>query len=412
MSNIIQYCRLCKSKDLLKLLNMGYMAFTGVFPKNKDDKIPHDNMSVVKCKDCGLVQLEQLYNLNILYGDTYGYRSGLNTSMVKHLNDIVNKCKNIVDLNDGDLVLDIGSNDGTLLNSYKIPNISKLGIDPLIKKFYNYYDQDIKTVSDFFNKENYINNVGDKKAKIVTTIAMFYDLDDPLQFASDIADILDDNGIWLTEQSYLPFMIDSNSYDTICQEHLEYYSLKQIYYIAEKLDLKIINIEFNDINGGSFQIILSHKSHKFNECTDVKQILEKEKNDGFDGTLPFDKLKENMILHKEKLLKFLNECRETGKKIYGYGASTKGNVLLQYCNITSDILPKIAEVNNDKFGSFTPGSLIPIIDESEAKKEKPDYFIVLPWHFKKTIIAREKTYLESGGKFVFPLPKFEIVSND
>jgi len=412
MNNLIKHCRLCKSKNLVKILDMGYMAFTGIFPKNKDEHVPHDNMSIVKCKNCGLVQLEQLYNLNILYGDTYGYRSGLNNGMVKHLNDIVTKCKKIVDLQDGDLVLDIGSNDGTLLNSYKMPNVDKLGIDPLVRKFHKYYDSDIQTVADFFNKSNYERIAGNKKAKIVTSIAMFYDLNDPLQFASDIVDILDENGIWLTEQSYLPSMIDTNSYDTICQEHLEYYCLKQINFIAEKLKLKIVDIEFNDTNGGSFQVILSRKSSSLNECTDIiKQVLQEEQINGYDDISPFKKLQDNMVQHKEELLKFLNECKENGKKVYGYGASTKGNVLLQYCNITSDLLPKIAEVNNDKFGSLTPGSHIPIIDELEAKKENPDYFLVLPWHFKNNILAREKKFLESGGKFVFPLPKFEIVSS-
>lgn len=409
MNNIIKNCRLCKSKDLQKILDMGIMSFTGIFPKYKDEDIPSDNMSLAKCTNCGLVQLEQLYNLNILYGDTYGYRSGLNKSMEKHLNDIVSKCKRIVDLKDDDIVLDIGSNDGTLLNSYGMKNINKWGIDPLIKKFHIYYEKDIKTVNDFFNKDNYINNIGSKKAKIITSIAMFYDLVDPLKFSYDIADILDVNGIWLTEQSYFPSMINTNSYDTICQEHLEYYCLKQIYYIAKKINLKIIDVEFNNANGGSFQVIMAHKTSQFNECKDtIKKILEKEKQDGYDGTSPIDKLKENMVLHKEKLLKFLNDAKLNKKIVYGYGASTKGNVLLQYCNITTDLLPKIAEVNSDKFGSYTPKSLIPIIDEVVAKREKPDYFLVLPWHFKNNIITREKEYLASGGKLVFPLPVFEI----
>jgi hypothetical protein len=413
MSSTITNCRLCKSTNLEQILNLGNFYYTGIFPKNINEEIPQDAMSVIKCKDCDLAQLEQKYNLSILYGNSYGYRSGLNKSMVEHLTNITNKCQKIVHMNTNDTVLDIGSNDGTLLNSYTLKGINKWGIDPLSKKFKKYYNSDINTVPNFFDKNTYLANVGNKKAKIVTSIAMFYDLDDPLHFAENIRDILDDNGIWLTEQSYLPFMINTNSYDTICQEHLEYYCLKQLVYIANKIDLKIIDVEFNNINGGSFQVILAHKDSKFNECTSkISEVLLNEERDKYNTSIPFTNLRDNMISQKDTLLEFLNTAKTNGEKVYGYGASTKGNVLLQYCGITADILPKIAEVNEEKFGSYTPGTLIPIVDEKIARSEKPDYFLVLPWHFKDNIVKKEEAYLKSGGKLIFPLPKFNIVSNN
>ncbi len=413
MSQNISKCRLCSENTLTCMLELGNFSFTGIFPKSMTDPVPVGSMSVVRCDTCGLVQLEQQFNLNVLYGDTYGYRSGLNKSMVAHLADIVKKCQSLVTLQDCDVVLDIGSNDGTLLNSYSSLELQKYGIDPLSKKFKKYYNSDVHTVPEFFNKQTYIDNVGNKKAKIVTSVSMFYDLPNPLQFASDVRDVLAEDGVWLTEQSYLPSMISTNSYDTICQEHLEYYCLKQLYYIANRVDLKIIDLTFNDTNGGSFQVIFAHKaSTKYTEYTQaINKVLESESRDGYDTDAPFVSLKTNMELQKQRLLTFLTDCKKDSKLVYGYGASTKGNVLLQYCGINTDLLPKVAEVNEDKFGSYTPGTLIPIVNEKLAREDKPEYFLVLPWHFKDNIVKKETEFLNSGGKLVFPLPEFHIVSS-
>ena len=239
---------------------------------------------------------------------------------------------------------------------------------------------------------------------------MFYDLENPTQFAKDIFELLDDNGIWHLEQSYMPMMIKNNSYDTICHEHLEYYSLQSIKYIFDSTGFKIIDLDFNDINGGSFSITVSKKKSKYKEAKKlINWLLKKEYLFKYNELSTFTKFYENVKKHKKIFREFLIDIRDSKKKIIGYGASTKGNVILQYCNIDKNLLPYICEVNKFKHNRYTPGTKIKIISEQKAKIINPDYFLVLPWHFKNFIINKEKKYLNNGGKFVFPLPDIEIV---
>jgi hypothetical protein len=409
----IKQCRICGNNEIVPLLNIGTQFLTGIFPRNKNQQITSGPLELVRCvgdkdKTCGLVQLRHSFDLGEMYGDNYGYRSGLNSSMVKHLHEKVHNILNIVNLEKGDLIIDIGSNDSTLLQAYGDKGYLLVGIDPTGKKFKEYYPPHINLIPDFFSKKLVNEHFGTKKAKIVTSIAMFYDLESPIDFAQQIYDILADDGIWTLEQSYLPAMIEKNAYDTICHEHLEYYSLKQIKWISDRVGLKIIDLEENNINGGSFSITLAKTSSSYAENeTNILKLINREKHLEEEET--YRKFKYGVFDHREKLIEFIHKRNEKKQLILGYGASTKGNVILQFCNLTSENIPYIAEVNQDKFGSFTPGTYIPIISEKEAREMKPAFLMVLPWHFRDNIIAREKDYLKSGGKLLFPLPLIEII---
>lgn len=413
----ISACRICGNKNLVTILQLGEQYLTGVFPKEKKTILTKGPLELVKCYSdnpknvCGLVQLKHSYDLGEMYGDNYGYRSGLNQSMVKHLQSKVNKILKIVSLNEGDVVLDIGSNDATLLKSYPTKKIELYGIDPSAGKFRSFYTDNIQLITEFFPSTPILQKLENKKVRIITSISMFYDLEAPVEFAKAIYSVLDTNGVWVFEQSYLPTMLKTNSYDTVCHEHLEYYCIKQIKWILDIAGFNIIDIELNNVNGGSFSIIAAKKeSTVFKENTKLVTVfLETERIQGFDTLKIYEDFKINVLKHKKALIELLIKIKSEGKKILGYGASTKGNVILQYCNITSDLLPYIAEVNEDKFGAYTPGTAIPIISESEAKSMKPDYFMILPWHFKDNFLSREKKYLENGGKLVFPLPEIEII---
>ena len=411
----IDKCRLCGNETLTTLVDLGEQKFTGVFP-GEGEKVEGGRLKLVKCTGnggCGLVQLDRSFENELMYGDNYGYRSGLNKSMVLHLRDITKYVADMGVLREGDSVVDIGSNDGTLLGTYKDNvefKLDKIGIDPTGKKFKKYYDSDIRLVENFFSCNAYKMINGDKKVKVVTSIAMFYDLEDPIDFAKQIAEILEEDGIWITEQSYFPTMIDACSYDTICHEHVEYYSLKQLQYIVESAGLKIIDVSLNDVNGGSFKVTSCKKEAKYDVNDSVKRLMEEEESRGVDSIDFTSDFIEQIQNNKEMLLDFLNEQKKQGKLVLGYGASTKGNVVLQYCGIDSNILPAIAEVNPDKFGKYTPGTSISIISEEDAKKMKPDFFLVLPWHFRdNTLLREEKFREETGCKFVFALPKFEVI---
>ncbi|MCL4353980.1 class I SAM-dependent methyltransferase [Patescibacteria group bacterium] len=356
-----------------------------------------------------MVQLGHNYDLTVLYGDNYGYRSGLNKSMVRHLASLAEKIKEKVEIKKGDIVVDIASNDGTLLQSYQLKGVTLVGIDPTIKKFKSFYTPDIQTIPDFFSAKAYKKKLS-KKAKVVTSIAMFYDLENPISFMEEIKEILADDGVWVFEQSYMPDMLKNVSYDTICHEHLEYYALSQIKWMTDRVGLKIIDVELNDSNGASFCVTVAKQNSSFRAKTEViEKILQQEEKAGINQGKTYKLFEKNVKKHKKDLAKFIVNIKKKNLKILGYGASTKGNVILQYCNITSDDIPFIADVNEYKHGRFTPGTKIPIISEQDAKAMNPDYFLVLPWHFKKNFLEREKEYLKRGGHLFFPLPKLDVV---
>ena len=388
-----------------KVFSLGKQTLTGIFPPKKNMKITKGDLSMVLCKKCKLLQLEHNFDSNEMYGDNYGYMSSLNKSMEFHLRiKAINLIKKY-NLKPKNSILDIGSNDGTFLSFFK--NKFKLyGCDPTISKFKNLYRKDIIKLPFFFSKDHF----KDKKFNLITSIAMFYDLPNPLDFAQQIYNILHYQGIWHIELSYMPLMIKNTSYDTICHEHLEYYSLASLKFLLDSANLKIVNLAFNQINGGSIELDIAKKKSKFKECKHlINWVLEREKLNNYNEPEKQKLFFKECKNHKHLLKKLLLTLKKQNKKILGYGASTKGNVLLQYCNINSNIISHIAEVNSFKFNKYTPGTNIKIISENEAKKKKPDFYLVLPWHFKDHIIKREKKFLKNGGKLIFPFPDIEII---
>lgn len=403
-------CRVSGSSHLVPVLNLGHQALTGVFPRTALEPVAQSPLELVWCPDSGLLQLRHSFAASDMYGDNYGYRSGLNQSMIDHLTHKVRMVQRLVPLVSGDCVLDIGSNDATLLKAYETTGITRIGIDPTAAKFAAYYPPDIQVRADFFSATVY-RSVTAKPAKIITSIAMFYDLDDPIAFAREVAAVLAPDGVWHFEQSYMPSMLRLNSYDTICHEHLEYYSLQVVRKILEAADLKVVDVMMNNVNGGSFAVTATHRRNaaiKPNE-TLIQWLLEQEDRMGLSTPRPFRDFEERVFRHRDDLTRLINGLVADGKKVLGYGASTKGNVLLQFCGLGPDQIPAIAEVNTEKFGRVTPGTHIPIISEAEARATKPDYFLVLPWHFKDGILRRERDFLADGGKFIFPFPEIEIV---
>lgn len=406
----IHNCRLCKSSDLHVILNLGNQSLTGVFPDQSQPDVETGPLELLKCGECHLVQLAHNYELAKLYGDTYGYRSGLNASMVKHLTEKVALITKTVKLAPGDVVLDIGANDGTTLGAYSRRDLTFIGMDPSAGKFKKYYKPDIAIVTDFFSAKSFRNIIGDKKAKVVTSIAMFYDLEDPIDFAKQVASVLDTEGVWVFEQSYLPLMIKAMAYDTVCHEHLEYYCLFQINKIVEAAGLRVLDVEFNLINGGSFSVSAVHSaSSRQSNSTNILQILETEKREGYQSLELFRKFEQDVKEHRSRLLETIASLIKNGARIHGYGASTKGNVILQYCGLSIKEIEVVAEVNEEKFGHVTPGTQIPITSEAKSKEKLPTHYLVLPWHFRDSIVEREKEFCQRGGKLLFPLPKIEIV---
>jgi SAM-dependent methyltransferase len=409
----IEACRACGSRALESVLDLGEQALTGVFPTHKGQAVTRGPLELVKCTGaCGLVQLRHSYEPVEMYGENYGYRSGLNRSMVEHLQAKVEALKKLVTLAPGDVVLDVGANDGTTLSFYPEGSASLVGIDPTAEKFARYYRKDIQRVADFFTAGTFRAVAGNRKAKIVTSIAMFYDLEAPLDFMQHVHDVLADDGVWHFEQSYLPLMLSQLAYDTVCHEHVEYYGLAQIKWMADRIGFTLVDVQPNGANGGSFAVTVKKRARARTGDLELPpsaaELLAQEKADGMDTLRPYQAFAAAVAQHKTALVATLAELRSRGQTVFGMGASTKGNVLLQYCGLGESELPCIAEVNEEKFGRFCPGTEIPIVSEAEAAARKPDAYLVLPWHFRDNLVRRNREYLASGGKLLFPLPKIEL----
>ncbi len=409
----ITECRVCGNSYLDPVVDLGMQALTGVFPR-PGEAVAKGPLELVKCREngsdcCGLVQLRHSFKADQMYGENYGYRSGLNRSMVSHLEGISRAAKAAVSLTPDEIILDIGSNDSTLLQAMYEPGITAVGMDPTGSKFKAFYPDHIQLIPEFFSAAAFFRQLGSKRAKIVSSIAMFYDLEAPMEFMSQVREVLAEDGIWIFEQSYLPVMMERNSYDTICHEHLEYYALKQIVWMAERVGFEILDVELNAANGGSFRILAGHSGVARNITSDkIAAMLKGEEARGLGASDVYSAFKRRIVCHRDDLRRLLDRAQHERKTVLGYGASTKGNVLLQFCSLGPEDLPCIAEVNADKFGRLTPGTSIPIVSEEEALKRGPEAFFVLPWHFRDDFIARAQKYLTRGGAFIFPLPEIEI----
>ena len=405
----ITKCRICGSKELNEILSLGPIAQTGCFLETESGS-GHETgpLDLVMCggeNSCGLIQLKQTYSLEEMYGDNYGYRSGLNGSMVTHLHHKIDKIKKMDLLKKDDIIIDIGSNDGTSLRAYKENEYQLIGVDPTGKKFKEFYRSDAEIISDFFPNNVLKEKMNNKKAKVITSFSMFYDLEDPVEFAKNIAKNLDEEGIWVFEQSYVFTMFENNSFDTICHEHLEYYALKQVEKICYDANLKLVDCEFNEVNGGSFSVTATHSSNQSLQASEgLKKALLQEKKYYSELDKIIDNFKSEVFSLSEKFEDLISKAKKEGVNVYCLGASTKGNVLLQYCGLNSSLIKAIGEVNPDKYGKNTPGSGISIVPQEDILSDPGAYFIVLPWHFRSFFENSEKF---NTLKLVYPLPHFQ-----
>jgi len=407
-------CRICNNKDLTIVIELGDQIITSRFPVYGDFSTPKTPITLCKCENCGLLQLYQTTNPCELYEYEYGYRSGLNNTMRAHLKRYQEEISSKITINSNDTIVDIGSNDATMLKNWS-SDLRRIGVDPTGSQFKEFYkDSNIELIPTYFTIENISHQIEKKSVKVVSSISMFYDLPDPVKFARDIYEILEDDGIWTCEQSYLLTMLKRNSIDTICHEHLEYYALTQIKEIADRSGFTIIDVLFNDCNGGSFRVYFAKTGSSLantSKCDKIENILLEEKTYGIMSNELYENFIEKCNNEVIKLKRFIETANANKKRIYIYGASTKGNCLLQFAGIGEQHIPYAVERNPNKVGKMTSTG-IKIISEEEMRKNPPDYLLVLPWHFRKEIIYREYEFLNGGGQFIFPFPNFEIYGGE
>ncbi|MCP4912759.1 MAG: class I SAM-dependent methyltransferase [Oligoflexia bacterium] len=407
----IKHCRSCHNPDLELIKDMG-MHYVSNFPeKENHEEFPHAPLVLVFCPHCKLLQLEHTAPQELLYRQFYWYRSGVTQSMKDALRDITKEIEELGILEDKDIVLDIGSNDGTLIRTYTQSNIIKVGVEPaknLAKEGAQGCDI---FINDFWTKENY-QNFCNSKAKIITAIGMFYDLEDPNKFISDISDCLSDDGVFIAQLMCNKNMLQTIDLGNINHEHLEYYSLDSLNYLFEKYQLEIFDIKTNKVNNESYRIFIKKKDGTY----PVSELAKQRVQDAFiedrqyNTKEAFEKFFQEVDKAKEECLQFIKKANEEGKSVWVYGASTKGNTILQYYGLDHKLIQKAAERSPEKYGKYTIGTKIPIVSEDEARKASPDYFLVLPYTFINEMYEREKDWRDQGGKFLVPLPEFKVLS--
>ena len=412
-------CRICGASNLVSVLDLGEAPLSGTFLK-LGEVVPRLPLNLARCEACGLVQLFDKLPIEELYSENYGYESHLNDSMVVHLRnkatkliETVNQSNNFVDSR---VILDIASNDGTFLREISIVAGKKdklLGCDPLIANFVDCYPPRTIKFPVFFSKEN-IGKEFYEKIDLVTSLSVYYDVENPVSFAKDIWNLLKPGGLWHLEQSYLPAMLKNNSYDTICHEHLLYFSARDLLHIANEVGFNVINSECNLINGGSLQITLQKRTKSENEINlnnDFVNLCKEEETLGVTDGSMLENFAVDAAIHARNLRKTILGLINTGHEIYALGASTKGNIILHYAELNDSIIKAIGEVNPKKFGKVTPGTNIPIIDEKEILKlpGKGKVLLILPWHFRETFRVKSQEFLKSGGKILFPIPEILLI---
>jgi 2-polyprenyl-3-methyl-5-hydroxy-6-metoxy-1,4-benzoquinol methylase len=410
-------CRVCGSSSLKKVIDLGPQYLQGSFvkPGKEMPSTRKIDCTLVRCNPeedenaCGLLQMEHSVPPEILYA-AYWYRSGTNNTMRNHLKSLADNIVEVINKPEAS-VLDIGCNDGTLLNYYP-KDFVKYGCDP------SDVAQEVKNatvVQDIFPSKRLFKLLEGKSLDVITSIAMFYDLEDPVEFVKGIKLYLSEKGIWVFEMSYMPRMLELDSYDTICHEHLEFYSLAVLEKILSLGGMKIFKISFNEINGGSIQCYATHKENNSFDTKEnyllIDQVRHKEFDLELDTDKPYNLFQERINKLKTELHNLLVKLKKEGKVVHIYGASTKGNTILQWCDIDHTLVEYAAERNPDKYGATTLGTNIPIISEAESRAMNPDYYLVLPWHFKEEFIEREKESLAKGTGFIFPVPVIDIYKN-
>jgi len=413
-------CRLCGSLALTQVMNLGKQCIAGAFTQPGQPRIPEPRLplELVLCdpsrdpKACGLLQLRHTVPGSILYS-SYWYRSGVNRSMTENLHEIAQHAAAMVGgLSSDDLVVDIGCNDGTLLDGYgQTTGAALVGIDPSdVTRYALAKGYDV--ISDFFSHEALARRFPERKARVITSIAMFYDLEHPADFVADIAHSLSDDGVWASEFSYMPTMLEKASFDTICHEHLEYYSLAVIERMLAGAELEVIHAELNEVNGGSVRFYAAHTGaheRRPEQVAALQGLREREAEMKLTTTEPYDEFAKRALKVRDDLSSLLRELRADGKRIHVYGASTKGNAILQFAGIDGSLIECAADRNSDKWGSETIGTHIPIVSEEESRAQQPDYYLALPWHFLDEFIEREAEFLARGGRFIVPLPDVRMI---
>lgn len=405
--SVTSECRICGRSELQPILSLGNQYVSDFVAS--DGTSPQAPLDLVRCSNCGLVQLRHSFSRDSLYHH-YWYKSGISSTMRKALSELVNRTCEIARPKPNDIVVDIGANDGTLLRSYTVPSLLRVGFEPAQNLVEEARKGTDLVFNDYFKADLFLKEFASKKARIVSSIAMFYDLEDPNRFVTDVTRILAPGGVWVVQQNYLATMLERNGFDNIGHEHLEYYTLRTMQELLNKHGLEVFEAETNDVNGGSFRTFIC-RTGDFPASPSVKKMQSDETRLGLGKESAYKDFARRISDLSKEIHDFVSSEVEKGKTVYVYGASNRGNTILQYCGLDHKLIRKATDANPEKWGRRTAGTLIPIVSKEEARRDNPDYFLILPHHFLAEIRKDEKRYLDEGGKFIVPLPHMQIIDD-
>lgn len=416
MTPEIEKCRVCQNSDLLPCVDIGEQYLSSIFPSDLQyrKQLKKYPMDLVLCdkkgKDshCGVLQLGHELDLSSMY-EAYPYTSGSNSSMKGILQDVMKSGVDLNHLRTNDVILDIGCNDGTLLSFFKDSPYQLIGIDAAKNIRPVFISSNFNLARGFFSKRAF-DKLSPKKAKLIFSIAMFYHLSNPVAFSKDVAGCLEDEGVWIIQMAYLPAMLKTNMYDNIVHEHAGYYGIETLQWVMQQAGLEIFDVLLNDVYGGSYRAFIKKKGVSAFPTTDrYQKLLVEEQRDALFELKTYQEFDRRIQKTREDLIRLLKKIKSEGKKVWAYGASTKGNTILQYCGIGNDLIEAAADANPFKFGKYIIGSDIPIKDETEMRQAKPDYLLALPYSFVDAFIKREHELVKQGTKFIVPLPEVRIL---
>lgn len=402
-------CRICGNKNLYKFLSLGHTPLVNSFlRKDQLDKIePYYPLDVYICNNCYLVQLLDVVFPDVIFKD-YVYVTGTSKPMKIHFEGLAKDIFQNFKINKNSLVVDIGSNDGTLLQSFLEYDYQVLGVEPASNISKLAKDRGIRTINDFFS-EKCATKIYEEygKADIITATNVFAHIDNLQDILQGINCLLTDDGIFIIEVPYLLNLLNNSEFDTIYHEHLSYFSIYPLIYLVKKFGLEIVNIEQLSIHGGTIRVFIQKLSGK--QSQNVIDMLATERNSGLYSLDIYNKFSRHTISIKERLVKLLDTLKNDGARITGYGAAAKGNILLNYCKIGTNILDYISDTTPFKQGLYTPGMHIPVVSEEIFHKDFPDYVLLLAWNYTNDILKKETKYIQNGGKFIIPVPEPRIV---
>jgi hypothetical protein len=419
---LLQRCKVCSSPALTDVIAIAPQFLSPTFTRDNAEegelakiRVPLTMTLCDRGKNpdgCGLLQLREEVEPDLLYR-RYFYRSATSETMQNDLREVIADIRSRLAFTAGDIVVDIGANDCTTLGFYPA-DLKRVGFEPARNIDWSGVDKSITIINDYFNAAAFRRQFGDAKARAVGCNAMFYDLPDPNGFTAEVKSILAPDGLWCIQLSYLPFMLTNMNFYDICHEHLSYYSLAALQKLMERNGLVVVDASTNAVNGGSLRAFIAHAENPAMQTSAGRDNLAKlaaaEKELKLEDPQTFRAYFEKIEDLSRRVRGYLDAELKDGKRVFGLGASTKGNVLLQLFGITKEMMPFISERNPEKVGLRTLGTDFELVSEERARELKPSTMLVLPWYFKKEIVTRERGYLEQGGKLLIPMPHAHVVT--